>query len=141
MDVSNRIQMLVFSGLYLCISTPTFLSLLIIACFICLLLEQYCLPIRLLFSISKVRLWLARSCVSSAAILFCVRLSLHIITMIHSFLGKGIHFCLDNFEISPLLAMLVIGIAIREAPNMIFIFSQVWSISFNRDPKLITTTS
>ena len=141
MDVPSRIQALVFIGLFLFISAPKFLSLLIVTCFVCLLLEQCRLPARLSLSISKLRLWFARLCVSSSVILFCGCLSLHVIIKIHSFLGNGIRSCLVSLKISPLLAMLVIGIAIREAPNMIFMCSQVWSTYFNRDPKSITTTS
>ena len=139
MDVSSRIQTLIFSGLFICIPTAIFLFLLSVTCFVCLLLEQCCLSIRLSFSISKLRIWFARSCVSSAIVLFCLHLSLRVSIEIHAFLGNGIRFCLTNLKIFPILTMLVIGIAIREGSNIMFIWYRIWSIFFNQDHKSITT--
>lgn len=138
MDVSNRIQMLIFSGLFICIPTVTFLFFLSFTCFVCLLLEQHCLSIRLSFSIPKIRIWFAQLCVSSAIVLFCVHMSLRVILGIHAFVGNGIRFCLTNLKIPSILTMLVIGIAIREGSNMMFIWYHVWSSFFNKNHKSIT---
>ena len=121
MNVSRRVQTIIFSGLFLCLSASTFLSLLIVTSFVCLLLEQCRLPTRLSISISKVRLWFARLCVASSVILFCGRLSLHVILKLHSVLANGIGFCLAGLKFSLILAMLVIGIVIHQAANMVFI--------------------
>jgi hypothetical protein len=141
MDVSGHIQTLVFSALFIYISAPTFLFLLGVICFTCLLLEQYFPPAHLSLSISKIRIWFAGSCISSAIVLFSIHLSLRVSVEIHSFVGDGIRFCLIKLKISPILTMFVIGIAIREGSNMILICYRARGIFFNQDPKSITTTS